>query len=169
MAFVRYQSPDDSAFLVFDASRFRVDHAIFLLQAAPLRAAISQKLAERRDWNLEAMKLAQETRRLESCLEWLESLGDDPDKVAIPDLKHEPAIDLVADALIGEGRFERAFCTACEADYPADHVSRDPWRFEEDGVTVRGLRSLCPNGHTIHVLTEGIDAPDLESSDDLPP
>ena len=35
LAFVRYQSPDDSAFLVFDASRFRVDHGIFLLEARP--------------------------------------------------------------------------------------------------------------------------------------
>ena len=43
MAFVRYQSPDESAFLVFDASRFRVDHAIFLLEAAPLRARISRE------------------------------------------------------------------------------------------------------------------------------
>jgi hypothetical protein len=166
MAFVRYQSPDDTAFLVFDASRFRVDHAVFLLRTAPLRASIGEKLEERRDWNLQAMKLVEENRRLESCLEWLESLGDDPDLVAIPELKHEPAIDLVADALIGEGEFERAFCTACEAEYAAELIAREPWQFEEDGVTVRGRRSICPNGHTIHVLTEGIDAPDLEAPDD---
>ena len=166
MAFVRYQSPDDTTFLVFDRSRFRLDHAIFLLEAAPLRAAIAGKLEERRDWNLPAMKLVEENRRLESCLEWLGTLGDDPDAVAIPELKHEPAIDLVADALIGDGEFERAFCTACEAEYTAGQVRRDPWRFEEDGVTVNGRRSTCPNGHTIHALTEGIDAPDLESPGD---
>jgi hypothetical protein len=165
MAFVRYQSPDDSSFLVFEVSRFRVDHAIFLLKAAPLRAKIAEKLEERRDWNLEAMKLAQESRRLESCLEWLETLGDDPDTVAIPELKHEPAIDLVADRLIGDGEFEKAFCTACETEYTADQVDREHWQFEEEGVTVRGRRSICPNGHTIHVLTEGIDAPDLETTD----
>jgi hypothetical protein len=166
MAFVRYQSPDDTAFLVFDASRFRVDHALYLLRAAPLRARIAGLIEERRDWNLPAMKLVEEVRRLESCLEWLESLGDELGAVAIPELKHEPAIDLVADRLIGEGEYEKAFCTACEVEYPAEQVAREPWRFEEEGVTVRGLRSLCPAGHTIHVLTEGIDAPDLESPDD---
>jgi hypothetical protein len=166
MAFVRYQSPDDTAFLVFDASRFRVDHAIFLLKAAPLRDRIAEKLEERRDWNLQAMKLVEETRRLESCLEWLGTLGDDPDTIAIPELKHEPAIDLVADAMIGDGEFERAFCTACEAEYAAELIGRASWQFEEEGVTIKGRRSICPNGHTIHVLTEGIDAPDLESPDD---
>jgi hypothetical protein len=165
MAFVRYQSPDDTAFLVFDASRFRVDHALFLLKVGPLRVAIASKIDERRDWNLSAMKLVEETRRLESCLEWLETLGDDPDTVAIPELKHEPAIDLVADALIAEADYEKAFCTACEAEYAAELIRREPWRFEEDGVTVHGRRSTCPNGHTIHVLTEGIDAPDLEAED----
>ena len=60
---------------------------------------IAAKLEERREWNLQAMKLVQETRRLESCLEWLGTLGDDPETVAIPELKHEPAIDLVADRL----------------------------------------------------------------------
>ncbi len=166
MAFVRYQSPDDSAFLVFDASRFRVDHAIFLLRVASLHDAIVDKLEERRDWNLQAMKLVQEDLRLKSCLAWLELLDDDPEMVAIPELRHEPAIDLVADALIGEGEFERAFCIACEAEYAAELIAREPWQFEEDGVTVRGRRSICPNGHTIHVLTEGIDAPDLEAPDD---
>jgi hypothetical protein len=163
MAFVRYQSPDDSSFLVFDASRFRVDHAIFLLRVDPLRALIVEKLEERRDWNLEAMKLVQETRRLESCLEWLDTLGDDPDLVATPELKHEPALDLVADALIGEGEFERAFCSGCEAEYMAEQIHRSPWQFEEDGVTIRGRRSLCPSGHILHVLTDEIDVPDLES------
>ena len=163
MAFIRYQSPDDTAFLVFDASRFRVDHAIFLLKVAPLRARIVEKLGERRDWDLRAMKLVEETRRLDSCLERLETLSDDPDAVAIPELKHEPAIDLVADALIADGEFERTFCTACEAEYAAELIRREPWQFEEEGVAVHGRRSTCPNGHTIHVLTEGIDAPDLEA------
>ena len=36
MAFVRYQSPDEPAFTVFETSRFRVDHAIFLLRLDPL-------------------------------------------------------------------------------------------------------------------------------------
>ena len=158
MAYVRYQSPDDPAFTVFDKSRFRVDHAIFLLRPAPLRARIAELIEERRDWNLRAMKLVEEARRLESCLEWLESLGDELDAVAIPELKHEPAIDLVADRLIGDGHYERAICPACEADYPPGEVAREPWEFEEEGVTIRGFRSLCPAGHTIHVLTEEIDA-----------
>lgn len=166
MAYVRYQSPDDPAFQVFDVSRFRVDHAVFLLPVAPLRARIVEKLEQRRDWDLRAMKLVEETRRLDSCLEWLETLSDDPDEVAIPELKHEPAIDLVADALIGDSEFERTYCIACEAEYRANQVTREPWRFEEEGVAIRGLRSTCPNGHTIHVLTEAIDAPDLESPDD---
>jgi hypothetical protein len=166
MALVRYQSPDDSSFLVFDTLRFRVDHAVFLLRADLLQNSIREMIEERRDWNLQAMKLVQENQRLESCLEWLETLGDDLEMVAIPELKHEPAIDLVADHLIGESEFARAYCAVCEAEYTAQQVSREPWKFEEDGVTVRGLRTLCPSGHTIHVLTEGIDAPDLESSDD---
>ena len=90
-------------------------------------------------------------------------MGDDPDRVAIPELKHEPAIDLVADALIGEGEYEKAFCTACEAEFTAEQVAQELWRFEEDGVAIRGRRSICPGGHTIHVLTDEIDVPDLES------
>ena len=162
MATVRYQSPDDTSFLVFDESRFRIDHGIFLLRVAPLRARVEEKLEEQRDWNLRAMKLVEENRRLNSCLEWLDTLGDDPDLVAVPELKHEPAIDVVADRLIGDGGFERAFCPACRSDYSPGELARDAWEFEEGGVTVRGIRSLCRQGHTIHVLTEGIDAPDLE-------
>jgi hypothetical protein len=166
MAYVRYQSPDDPSFIVFDVSRFRIDHAIFLLRVAPLRARIEGKLEEQRDWNLQAMKLVEENRRLSSCLEWLDTLSDDADLVAIPDLKHEPAIDVVADRLIGDGDYERAFCPACEAEYSPGEVSRDAWAFEEEGVTVRGSRSVCRQGHTIHVLTEEIDVLDLEGPDD---
>ena len=168
MATVRYRSPDAAAFLVFDRSRFRVDHAEFLLGIAPLRAAIVGKLEEHRGWDLRAMKLVQENRRLESCLEWLETLADDPsdDVVAVPGFEHEPAIDLIADRLVGDGDYAKALCPACEAAYDAGQIRRDPWRFEEGGVTVRGLRSTCPNGHTIHAMTEGIDAPDLEAADD---
>ena len=166
MAFIRYQSPDDPAFTVFETSRFRVDHAIFLLRIAPLRGRIRDKLEEQRDWNLQAMKLVEENRRLASCLDWLDSIQDEPDSVVIPELKHEPALDVVADGLIGEGHYERVFCPACEVEYRAEQVTREPWRFEEDGVTVRGNRSTCREGHTIHVHTEEIDAIDLEASDD---
>ncbi len=166
MAYVRYQSPDDPAFVVFDASRFRVDHAVFLLRLGPLKGRVAALLDERRDWNLSAMKLVEENRRLIACLDWLESLGDDPDLVAVPDFVHEPALDLVADALIAGGAFSRAYCPACEADYAAERIGREPWAFEEDGTTVRGRRSTCPAGHTIHALTEAIDAPDLEGPDD---
>ena len=166
MAFVRYQSPDDPAFLVFDASRFRVDHAVFLLHVAPIRSRLAEKLDEQRGWNLAAMKLVEENRRLAACLEWLESLADDPDLVAIPDLKHEPALDLVADRVIRDGDYERAYCPACEAEFHARDTVRETWEFEEEGIIVRGSRTLCAGGHTVHVLTEGIDAPGLESSDD---
>lgn len=165
MSFVRYQSPDEPAFTVFERSRFRVDHAIFLLPIAPLRKLLREKLQEQIEWNLQAMKLVEENRRLASCLEWLETIPDDPEKVIIADLKDQPAIDLVADHLIGMGGFERAFCPSCKVDYPADQVDREPWEFEEDGVTIRGCRSTCSQGHTIHVLIEEIDALDLESPD----
>ena len=166
MAYVRYQSPDDPAFAVFGASRFRVDHAVFRLRLGPLKGRVAALLEERRDWNLAAMKLVEENRRLVACMDWLEILGNDPDLVAVPDLVHEPALDLVANALIAEGEFARACCPACEADYAADRISREPWAFEEEGIIVRGLRSTCPQGHTIHALTEAIDAPDLEGPED---
>jgi hypothetical protein len=167
MATVRFRSPDDPAFLVFDRSRFRVDHAEFLLLIPPLRASIRSKLEEHRGWDLRAMKLVQENSRLESCLEWLETLDDDPDDdvVILPGFEHEPAIDLLADRLVGDGAYFKALCPSCEAAYDADQIRRDPWQFEEDGVAVRGLRSTCPNGHTIHALIEEIDAPDLEAPD----
>jgi hypothetical protein len=166
MAFIRYQSPDDPAFTVFDISRFRVDHAVFLLRVDPLRERIKAKLEEQRHWNLEAMKLAEENRRLAACLEWLESLKGDPDAVFIPELKHEPALDVVADEVIGEGHYEQVFCPACEIEYHAEQVAREPWAFSEEGVTTKGVRSICGAGHTIHVLTKGIDALDLELPDD---
>lgn len=165
MALVRYQSPDDSAFLVFDVSRFRVEHGVFLLQVDALRRSIAAKVEERAGWNLAAMKLLEEHRRLVSCLEWLDTVGDDLEIVEVPELKHEPAIDLVANGLIAEGQFGRAYCPGCQMDYRPDEVIKEPWRFEEDGVGVRGRRSVCPAGHTIHTLTDEIDAPDLESDD----
>ena len=166
MAFIRYQSPDDSTFTVFDTSRFRVDHAIFLLRLEPLRVRIREKLEEQRNWNLPAMKLVEENRRLASCLEWLDSIPHDSDSVLIPELKHEPALDVVADGLIGEGQYERVYCPACEIEYRPEQIAREPWEFEEEGVTLRGQRSTCPGSHTIHVHTEGIDALDLETPDD---
>ena len=166
MAFIRYQSPDDPAFTVFDVSRFRVDHAVFLLRLEPLRERIGAKLEEQRHWNLQAMKLLEENRRLAACLEWLESLKGDPDAVFIPEMKHEPALDVVADGLIGEGHYERVFCPACEWNIGAADIIGEPWEFEEEGVTTRGIRSICRQGHTIHILIEGIDAIDLESPDD---
>ena len=166
MAFIRYQSPDDSAFTVFDTTRFRVDHAIFLLRLDPLRERIKETLEEHSHWNLQAMKLVEENRRLVACLDWLDSIPHDSDSVIIPELKHEPALDVVADGLIGEGHYERVFCPACEIEYHAEQITREPWEFEEDGVTVRGLRSICQRGHTIHVRTDVIDALDLESPDD---
>jgi hypothetical protein len=166
MAYVRYQSPDDPAFVVFDESRFRVDHGLFLLRIAPLRARIAEKLEEQRDWNLPAMKLVEENRRLASCLEWLETLADDSDVVAIPELKHEPAIDVVANRLIADREYGRAFCPACKVEYAPGEVTLEPWAFDEGGVTVRGRRSACRQGHTIHVIADEIDAPDLEIPDD---
>ncbi len=65
MAYVRYQSPDDTSFLVFDQSRFRLDHGQFLLELDPLIASLLSRLEEQREWNLEAMKLVQEHRRIE--------------------------------------------------------------------------------------------------------
>ncbi len=167
MAFVRFQSPDEPAFTVFDASRFRVEHGVFLLRLAPLRERIETKLEEHKGWDLRVMKLVEENRRLVSCLEWLRSLPDEGDDVATPDLKDEPAIDLVANGLIGDGHFERAFCPACEAAYAPKEVTREPWEFEQEGVTVRGRRTACRQGHTIHVVTDAIDAPEIEL-DDLP-
>jgi hypothetical protein len=166
MALIRYQSPDDSSFVVFDTSRFRIEHGVFLLRVGPLRARIAEKLEEQRDWNLRAMKLEQENRRLSDCLEWLDSLPEEGGEVVIPDLKHEPAIDVVADRSIGDGDYEKAICPACEAELTPAEVIVEPWEFEEGGVTVRGRRSTCRRGHTIHVLTDEIDAEDLELPDD---
>ncbi len=112
------------------------------------------------------MKLVEENRRLASCLEWLQSLDEGGDEVLVPDLNHEPAIDLVADRLIGDGHFEHAYCPACETAYSPEEVAREPWSFEEEGVTVRGRRSACRQGHTIHVVTDAIDAPEIELKDD---
>jgi len=114
------------------------------------------------------MKLLAEDRRLRACLEWLEELPEDvngPSLIA-PDLVHEPAIDVVADALIGNGDYDLAECPACEAPYKPAEIAREPWAFEEDGVTVRGRRSTCPRGHILHALTDQIDDPGMEFTDE---
>jgi hypothetical protein len=165
MALVRYQSPDDTSFLVFDQLRFRVDHGLFLLQVEPLKASLAAKLEEQRGWNLDAMKLVQENRRVSACLEWLETIADDPDLVLIPDLKDEPAIDLVANRLIADRQYDRVFCPACEAEYRAEVIGLETWSFEEDGVVVRGRRSVCAQKHTIHIMTDEIDVGEIELSE----
>ncbi len=162
MAIVRYRSPDAPAFVVFEKARFRVEHGAFALRPAPLRRRVAAVLEDRRGWNLAAMKLVEEDRRLRACLEWLEAIPDRGDEVVVPDLVHEPALDVVADALIGDGEYERVECPSCEASYAPDEVSREAWTFEEDGVTVHGRRSTCPRGHTIHALIDLVDALDPE-------
>ena len=165
MAFVRYQSPDDTSFLVFDSHRFRVEHGLFLLQLPPLKEAIRARLDEQRDWNLRAMKLVQENQRLSSCLEWLETLQVGTEEVVLPDLKHEPAIDVVANRLIADHHYLKMFCPACEVEHTPDRIAVEAWSFEEDGTTVRGRRSVCPNAYTVHILTEEIETLDLENPD----
>jgi len=167
MSTVRYRSPDDPAFVVFDKARFRVEPATFHLRLGPLRRGLAAAIAERGGWNLAAMKLVEEDRRLRSCLEWLEGLPEDGEGPVVPELVHEPALDLVADALIGDGEYERAECPACGATYAPAEVGRGPWAFEDAGITVRGRRSTCPRGHTIHALTDLIDDPGMESRDDM--
>ena len=166
MALVQYQSPDDPAFMVFDETRFRVEHGIFHLRAWPLRGLLAEILDSHAGWDLDRMKLVAENRRVRDCLEWLDSLPAGSDDILIPELIHEPAIDLVADALIGRKQYDRVICPACLVAYSPERVALDLWEFAEEDVTVRGRRTSCPQGHTIHVLTEAIDAPDLESPDD---
>ena len=167
MPAIQYRSPDDPAFVVFDRARFRVEHAAFHLRPGALRRALADAIAERAGWNLAAMKLVEEDRRLRACLEWLEKLpGDDGDLIIAPDLVHEPALDVVADGLIGSGEYDRTECPACQALYAPADVTREPWAFEEGGITVRGRRSTCPGGHTLHVMTDLIDTPELEIEDD---
>jgi hypothetical protein len=166
MAFVRYQSPDDPVYTVFDVSRFRVDHGLFLLKVPPLCSRIEKKLEEQREWNLQAMKLVEENRRLTACLDWLHSLDAESEIVAIPELRHEPAIDLVADELISNLEYDRVFCPACEVEYSRDEVLREAWQFEEDGVTIQGRRSICGQGHNIHVVADLVDVLGLEIDPD---
>ncbi len=162
MSVIPYRSPDDPAFVVFDRARFRVDHAIFFLRPAPLRREIEAILGARAGWNLEAAGLLAEDKRLRACLEWLETVAEAGDDVVAPRLEHEAAIDVVAGPLIAEGEFERAACPACDSLYVPDRIAREPWEAAEDGVTVRGHRSVCPQGHVIHASTDLVDVPDLE-------
>jgi hypothetical protein len=166
MPLVRYQSPDDPAFTVSGQSRFRVNHGVFYLRKAPLRDRISEILADQEGWNLAAMKLVQENRRLRACLEWLDSLPAEGEEVVVPELIHEPAIDLVADRLIGDAAYERAECPACAATYAQAEVQVEAWAYIDDGVTVRGRRSNCPRDHTIHALTDVIEDPEIGLMDD---
>jgi len=162
MTTVRYRSPDDPAFVVFDKARFRIEHATFHLRFDPIRRALAAAIAEREGWNLAAMKLVEEDRRLRSCLEWLNKLPAAAEGPVSPDLVHEPAIDVVADTLIGAGEYDRAECPACDVAYAAAEIAREPWAFDEKGVSVRGRRSTCPRGHTLHALTDLIDDPGIE-------
>ncbi len=167
MPLIRYRSPDASAFVAFDQSRFRVEHGLFDLWPDALARRLVEAIDLRSGWNLPAMKLVEEDRRLRSCLEWLESLpGTGDDEVLIPDLRHQPAIDLVADHLIGDGQFERVLCPPCETVYEPARVRREPWEFEEDGITIRGRQTLCPGGHAIHVVRDHVDVPGIELPDD---
>lgn len=166
MPLVRYQSPDDPAFAAFDRSRFRVEHGTFYLRPDRIRFRIGEVLDRHRDWDLAVMKLVEEDRRLRACSDWLDSLppgGEDP---VVPDLKHEPAIDRVADRMIGDGEFARVDCPACPASYAPGEVTREPWEFEEDGTTLRGRRTLCGRGHPIHAIRDEVEAPGIELDDD---
>jgi hypothetical protein len=162
MPFVRYQSPDDPAFVVFDRARFRVEHGVFYLRPGSIRARIAEILEEHRGWDLRIMKLVEENRRLQACSDWLESLPVVDEEVVVPELKHQPAIDLVADRLIGDGDYERVECPICLASYAPDEVELEAWEYEEEGMTVHGRRTVCGKGHTIHALRDLIDAPGIE-------
>jgi len=166
MPLIRYLSPDDPAFLDFDKARFRVEHGVFYLRPGSIRARIAEILEEHRGWNLQALKLVQENRRLQACSEWLESLPVVDEGVVVPELKHEPAIDLVADRLIGDGDYERVECPICLASYEPDEVGLEDWEFEEEGTTIHGRRTVCRQGHTIHALRDSIDAPGIELEGD---
>ena len=166
MPVVPYRSPDEAAFVVFDKARFRVEHGIFYLRVGPLCRELAAVLEAHAGWNLEFMKLVEHDRRVRACLEWLESLPDDTGQVHPPDFVHEPALDVVANALIGRREYDRVDCPACVASYPADQIRLDPWEFEEEGVTLRGRASTCPGGHTVHVLTDVIDDLEIEVEGD---
>src|SRR4051812_25393889 len=99
MPLIRHQSPDDPAFVVFDKARFRVEHGVFYLRPDSIRARIAEILEEHQGWDLRVMKLVQENQRLRDCDEWLSSLPAGDEGVVVPELKHEPAIDRVADRL----------------------------------------------------------------------
>jgi hypothetical protein len=166
MSLVRYQSPDDPAFVVFDRPRFRVEHGVFYLRSASIRAGIAVILEQHRGWDLRIMRLVEENRRLQACSEWLESLPAGDREVVVPELKHEPAIDLVADGLIGDRDYDRVDCPICLASYAPEEIVLEAWEYEEDGTSVHGRKTLCGRGHTIHALRDSIDAPGIEMESD---
>ncbi len=163
MAVIPHRSPDDPGFVAFDQTRFRIDHGLFFLRPGPLRDRIRGILDSRVGWNLEAAGLQAEDNRLRNCLEWLETLADFEDEVVPPPFEHEPAIDLVAAGSIAAGDFERAACPACNALYSPHQLAREPWEVAEDGVTLRGVQTVCPAGHILHASTDLVDVLDLES------
>ena len=166
MPVVRYQSPDDPAFVVFDKARFRVEHGLFYLRVESVRQKLAEVLEVHAGWHLEFMKLVEENRRVQACVEWLDALPGDTEQVHIPELVHEPAIDLVANALIAHQEYDRVDCPACLASYATNAVSLDPWEFEDQGVILRGRRTVCPKGHTIHVVTDLIEDLEVETEGD---
>ncbi|WP_435007711.1 hypothetical protein P12x_004976 [Tundrisphaera lichenicola] len=166
MPLVRYQSPDDSAFVVFDQARFRVEHGIFLLRPGAILARIREVLEEHRDWDLRVMKLMAENQRLQACADWLEKLPSEEEAIVQPELVHEPAIDRVADHLIGAGDFVGVECPACSAAYSPEQVRRESWEFEEEGTAIRGRNTICPQGHILHALRDSIEVPGIELEGD---
>ncbi len=162
MSVIPHRSPDDPAFVVFDRTLFRVDHALFFLRVEPLRRAIGTLVEGRKGWNLEAAGLLSEDNRLRACLAWLEEVAGIGEDVVEPPFEHEPAIDVVAAGLITSGEFQRAACPACESLYSPDQIVREPWQETEEGVTITGHRSVCGRGHIIHATTDLVDVADLE-------
>ena len=91
MPVVRYRSPDDPAFVVFDKARFRVEPAE-LRPSGPSRSAEALESPPRLAGRLESrpvLKLVEEDRRIRACLEWLGTLGGDDDDLVTPELVHE--------------------------------------------------------------------------------
>ena len=166
MPLIRYQSPDDPAFVVFDQSRFRVDHGVFLLHPCSIRARIGEILEEHRGWDLRILKLVAENQRLAACAEWLDAIEANDDRVILPELHYEPAIDLVADRLIGDGDFASVECPVCQASFTPEGVRRESWEFEEEGTAVLGRNTLCGRGHIVHAFRESVFVSGIELEGD---
>jgi hypothetical protein len=167
MALIRYQSSDDPGFVVFDQTRFRVDHGMFTLHSLAVEERVRALVAERAAWNVQALGLSRESRTLVACLELLENLREHsaPDAIVLPDFYLEPALHMVAGPLITAGEYDRVECPHCRVSYPRDQVVLEPWAFEQDGVTARGHRSLCPAGHTLHAAVDVLESPGIEVED----